>query len=109
MKYLCLVYGEEKLMQTMDDNECAANGETIKKNGHHIAAEALQPVATATTVRVRDGKVSITDGRSPKQKNDWQVSTSSTLRTSTKQSASHPEYPPHASAASRCVRYASSR
>lgn len=62
MKYLCLVYGKEKLMQTMDDNECAANGEKIKKNGHHIAAEALQPVSTATTVRVRDGKVSITDG-----------------------------------------------
>ena len=62
MKYLCLVYGEEKLMQTMDDNECAANGEKIKKNGHHIAAEALQPVSTATTVRVRDGKVSVTDG-----------------------------------------------
>jgi len=62
MKYLCLVYGEEKLMQTMDDNECAANGEKIKANGNHIAAEALQPVNTATTVRVRDGKVSVTDG-----------------------------------------------
>lgn len=62
MKYLCLVYGEEKLMQTMDDNECAANGEKIKKNGHYIAAEALQPVSTATTVRVREGKVSVTDG-----------------------------------------------
>jgi len=46
----------------MDDNECAANGDKIKKNGHHIAAEALQPVETATTVRVRDGKVSVTDG-----------------------------------------------
>ena len=49
-------------MQTMDDNECAANGEKIKANGNHIAAEALQPVNTATTVRVRDGKVSVTDG-----------------------------------------------
>jgi len=62
MKYLCLVYGEEKLMQTMDDNECAANGEKIRKNGHHVAAEALQPVDTATTVQVREGKVSVTDG-----------------------------------------------
>jgi hypothetical protein len=62
MKYLCLVYGEENLMATMDDNECAAYGDGLKNKGYHIAAEALQPVKTATTVRVRDGKVSVTDG-----------------------------------------------
>ncbi len=62
MKYLCLVYGEESLMRTVPDAECAANGEEIRLSGHYVAAEALEPVHTATTVRVRDGKVSITDG-----------------------------------------------
>jgi hypothetical protein len=34
----------------------------IRKNGKYVAGEALQPTATATTVRVRNGKVSTTDG-----------------------------------------------
>jgi hypothetical protein len=62
MKYLCLVYSEEKKLESVSDNECLANSETLKKSGHHIAAEALQPIHTATTVRVRNGKLSITDG-----------------------------------------------
>lgn len=62
MKYLCLVYGEEHLMATVPDAECAAWGETLDAGGHRIAAEALHPVHTATTVRVRDGQVSATDG-----------------------------------------------
>jgi hypothetical protein len=39
-----------------------AYGESLRKSGRHIAAEALQPVHTATTVRVRNGKVAMTDG-----------------------------------------------
>lgn len=62
MKYLCLVYGEENLMQAMPDDECIEYVEALQHGGHHVAAEALQPVHTATTVRVRHGKVSITDG-----------------------------------------------
>ena len=62
MKYLCLVYLEEKKLDDVPDSECKACGEELRKNGHHIAAEALQSVHTATTVRVRNGKVSITDG-----------------------------------------------
>ena len=34
----------------------------IKKSGQYLAGEALQPVATATTVRIRNGKISTTDG-----------------------------------------------
>jgi hypothetical protein len=34
----------------------------IKASGHYLAGEALQPVETATTVRVRNGKVGTTDG-----------------------------------------------
>jgi hypothetical protein len=62
MKYLCLVYGEEDKIQRMDDLECLAFDESIRGSGHCIASEALQPVATATTVRVRNGKVTVTDG-----------------------------------------------
>jgi len=62
MKYLCLVYGEEQKIQTMDDRHCVAYDAAIRASGHCIASEALQPVRTATTVRVREGKVSITDG-----------------------------------------------
>lgn len=62
MKYLCLVYGEEALMATVDDRDCLACAQSLKDSGHFIAGEALQPVATATTVRVRNGAVSVTDG-----------------------------------------------
>jgi hypothetical protein len=62
MKYLCLVYLEENKFDAVPDSECLAYGEGLAKNGHRIAAEALQGVRTATTVRMRNGKVSITDG-----------------------------------------------
>ena len=62
MKYVCFVYGEEPLMQSIDDRECVANGESLRQAGHYVAAESLQPVSTAATVRVRNGKVSVTDG-----------------------------------------------
>jgi hypothetical protein len=62
MKYLCLVYLEEKKFDAVPDVECMAYGEELKKGGHRLAAEALQRVHTATTVRVRNGKVSMTDG-----------------------------------------------
>jgi hypothetical protein len=62
MKYLCLVYGEENAIQSMPDSHCLAYDSSIRASGHCIASEALQPVSTATTVRVRNGKVSVTDG-----------------------------------------------
>ena len=62
MKYLCLVYLEEQKLHAVPDSECMACGEGFRKSGLLIAAEALQPVETATTVRVRNGKLSITDG-----------------------------------------------
>ncbi len=62
MKYLCLVYGEEDKMAEVPVNECLAFGDELAENHQRIAAEALQPVDTATTVRVRQGKVSVTDG-----------------------------------------------
>lgn len=62
MKYLCLVYLEEQKLHAVPDRECAACGEGFRKSGVLLAAEALQPVDTATTVRVRNGKLSVTDG-----------------------------------------------
>ncbi len=62
MKYLCLVYGEEDQINAMDPRECLIYDEGIRASGHCIASEALQPVATATTVRVRNGRMSIHDG-----------------------------------------------
>ncbi len=62
MKYLCLVYLEEPKLRAVPDSECLVCGDGFRKSGVLVAAEALQPIATAATVRVRNGKVSVTDG-----------------------------------------------
>ena len=62
MKYLCLVYLDEKRLNELPDEDCVAYDAAIRDSGHCLASEALQSVHTATTVRVRDGMVSVTDG-----------------------------------------------
>jgi hypothetical protein len=69
MKYLCLVYLEEKVFNTLPGHERRAMSDeamsycdTLHKAGQLLAASPLHPVETATTVRVRDGKTSTTDG-----------------------------------------------
>jgi hypothetical protein len=62
MKYLCLVYGDENELHSVPDRECLDYDAAIRANGKCLASEALQPVDTATTVRVRHGKLSVTDG-----------------------------------------------
>ena len=62
MRYLCLVYSEESKLETISDSECLAFSEDLREGGHCLAAEALQPVQAATTVRVRNGRLSLTDG-----------------------------------------------
>jgi hypothetical protein len=69
VRYLCLVYQEEKQLTALSQRELdslveeslAVDAE-LKRGGNSLASDALQPVATATTVRVRNGKLSITDG-----------------------------------------------
>jgi hypothetical protein len=61
MKYLCLVYIDET-QEGVPDSECLAYGDSLRQSGRCLAAEPLHPVHTATTVRVRGGTVSITDG-----------------------------------------------
>ena len=62
MKYLCLVYLDEKRLDELPDEDCVAYDTQIRTSGCCLASEALQSVQTATTVRVRNGKVSVTDG-----------------------------------------------
>jgi len=69
MRFLCLVYFEpETLMALPPDEKATLNRDSLAYNdelsgkSHYIAAEALQPVQTARTVRVRRGKASVTDG-----------------------------------------------
>jgi len=62
MKYLCLVYLSKEKWSAVPDRECMNCGEGFRDRGVLLAAEPLHPVETATTVRVRNGQVSITDG-----------------------------------------------
>jgi hypothetical protein len=62
MKYLCLVYGVENELEKMDVTECVEYDEYLRSRKLCLASEKLQPVSTATTVRVRQGRVSVTDG-----------------------------------------------
>ncbi|MHB8471803.1 MAG: YciI family protein [Gammaproteobacteria bacterium] len=62
MNYLCLVYLDENKLDELPDSDCVSYDTAIRQSGHCIASEALESVQTATTVRVRNGKVSITDG-----------------------------------------------
>jgi hypothetical protein len=69
MKYLCLIYENEGAWESYSKEQVdAVLGEyhqftaDVQKSGHLLGGEALQPTQTATTVRVRNGKVSATDG-----------------------------------------------
>ena len=62
MKYLCLVYLDEKRLDELPDEDCVEFDTAIRESGHCIASEALESVSTATTVRVREGRTSVTDG-----------------------------------------------
>ena len=69
MKYLCLIYDEEKRLQAMTKSEMDALmheyfafTKAIQTSGKMLGGNDLQPVQTATTVRVRNGRVSTTDG-----------------------------------------------
>jgi len=69
MKYVCLGYMEEKKWETMSEternamvDECFAYDDVLRKKGHFVGGEALQGAGNATTLRWKNGKVSITDG-----------------------------------------------
>jgi hypothetical protein len=69
MKYLCLICIEEKKLDTLSgsefealNREARAYEEELRRSGHFVVAQTLEPVQTATTVRIRNGRVSTTDG-----------------------------------------------
>lgn len=69
MKYLALVYYDEKEMSQLSqaqwdalNQECMACGAHLRERGFMMGGEALQSTQTATTLRVREGRISITDG-----------------------------------------------
>lgn len=69
MRYVCLIYENEAgmgpLMAAQGDqimSEYFAFTEDIRKSGHMVAGEALQPVQTAATLRLRGGQLQVTDG-----------------------------------------------
>ena len=62
MKYLCLVYLSAEKWNACHDSACAAYAGKLKDSGHLLDGTPLHPVHTATTVRVRNGQATVTDG-----------------------------------------------
>jgi hypothetical protein len=69
MKYICLGYIEERMWDDWSDqdqkkfvDECLAYDAELRRNGNFVDGEALQSVKSATTVRMKNGKVAVTDG-----------------------------------------------
>jgi hypothetical protein len=69
MKYICLGYLELGKFENMSESErntmldeCFSYNDELRKNGHLVAEEPLQPANTAVTVGWKDGKVAVTDG-----------------------------------------------
>jgi hypothetical protein len=66
MKYMLLIYLDEKVLDDTERQQCYGEStqlaHELKSSGRYLAASPLQPVSTATSVRVRDGKRLVTDG-----------------------------------------------
>ena len=66
MKYMLLIYADEKAWTEAERQQCYGESKqlahTLKANGQFLATSPLQPVSTATTVQVRNGKRLVTDG-----------------------------------------------
>jgi hypothetical protein len=66
MKYMLLIYMDEQVMDQTEREHCYKEStqlaHQLKANGQFLATSPLQPVSTATSVRVRGGKRMITDG-----------------------------------------------
>jgi hypothetical protein len=69
MRYMLLIYDREADWNALSEEEAGriyqeygAFSESTRKSGHHIKSDRLRPVASATTVRVRNGKTMTTDG-----------------------------------------------
>src|SRR6185312_14555946 len=69
MRYLCLIYSDESMWQKAPKSdldkmmsEYKEFGDSIKKSGHYVGGARLEPTHAATSIRIRNGKTSATDG-----------------------------------------------
>lgn len=69
MQYYCLIYLDEATFAVMSQaerdgyvNAALDNDEALRRSGHYVTSNALKPPAAATSVRLRNGKLSVTDG-----------------------------------------------
>ena len=66
MKYMLLIYMDEQALNETEREHCYVEStglaHQLQANGQYLAASPLQPVSTATSVRVRDGRRLVTDG-----------------------------------------------
>jgi hypothetical protein len=66
MKYMLLIYADEQVWSDAERNQCYLDStqlaHQLKAEGHYLGAGPLQPVSTATSVRVRDERRLVTDG-----------------------------------------------
>lgn len=66
MKYMLLIYANENAWTSEERQSCYAESleltHELNARGQYVAASPLQPVMTATSVRVREGKRLVTDG-----------------------------------------------
>jgi hypothetical protein len=66
MKYMLLIYADENAWTDSERQACYAESAALTRElhgrGQYISANPLQPISTATSVRVRNGKPMVTDG-----------------------------------------------
>src|SRR4030095_4322678 len=69
MKYMLLIYYDEQVLEKAGraheekiERDCLAHNERLKEKGQFLGARRLQPVSTATSIRTKDGKQTVTDG-----------------------------------------------
>jgi hypothetical protein len=91
MKFLFLIYHDETVLDALPEGEMQTlvdsaldYDEEIRQSGHNIVSNALQSARTARTIRVRGGKVAITDGPFARRRSIWAGSSSSRPRTWTR-------------------------
>jgi hypothetical protein len=107
MQYMLLIMGDEKLMNAateVDDTGMSADyayNDALIKAGAIRGGERLRPTSATTTVRVRDKKAVVLDGPTPRPRNSWAASTSSTCPISTTPSNGPRNAPPPSSAPSK--------
>jgi hypothetical protein len=66
VKYMLLIYLDEKALNDTERQECyvesAQLARDLHSNGQYLSTAPLHPVSTATSIRIRDGKRLVTDG-----------------------------------------------